>query len=119
MALTYPAVKWTRRRGRGSARRTFVWGRLVAAIHAILEIHERESHVTPVFESGPHTRTEVPRSPLLYLTPDIQEEELFLPVVASGRDPVTERDLRPIVAEVDCGRQRRMRRRLTDVDPCP
>jgi len=33
---------------------------------------------------------------LLYLAPDIQEELLFLPLVTSGKDPVTERDLRPI-----------------------
>lgn len=33
---------------------------------------------------------------LLHLAPDIQEEILFLPPVAEGRDPVTERDLRPV-----------------------
>jgi len=49
---------------------------------------------------------------LLYLAPDIQEELLFLPLVTSGKDPVTERDLRPIVAEVDWGRQRRMWKEL-------
>ena len=45
---------------------------------------------------------------LLNLAPEIQEVILFLPRVESGRDPITERDLRPIVAEVDWGRQRRM-----------
>ena len=49
---------------------------------------------------------------LLYLAPDIQEELLFLPLVTSGKDPVTERDLRPIVAVVDWGRQRRMWKEL-------
>lgn len=34
---------------------------------------------------------------LLNLAPDIQEEILQLPAVASGRDPITERDLRPIL----------------------
>lgn len=43
---------------------------------------------------------------LLLLAPDIQETLLFLPRVESGKDPVTERDLRPVVAEVDWVRQR-------------
>lgn len=45
---------------------------------------------------------------LLHLAPDIQEELLFLPRVERGKDPVTERDLRPIVSEVGWGRQREM-----------
>lgn len=45
---------------------------------------------------------------LLLLAPDIQEELLFLPRVVSGKDPVHEKMLRPIAAEVDWGRQRRM-----------
>jgi len=43
---------------------------------------------------------------LLHLAPDIQEEVLFLPRVSDGRDPITERDLRPIAAEADWERQR-------------
>jgi len=43
---------------------------------------------------------------LLYLAPDIQEAILDLPPVTEGRDPVTERDIRGIAAEVDWGRQR-------------
>lgn len=43
----------------------------------------------------------------LNLAPDIQEGFLFLPRVESGPDPVTERDLRPIMAEPDWRRQRR------------
>ena len=43
---------------------------------------------------------------LLNLAPDIQEALLFLPRVERGRDPVTERELRSVVAEVDWGRQR-------------
>ena len=35
---------------------------------------------------------------LLHLAPDIQEQVLDLPLVERGRDPVTERDLRPIAA---------------------
>jgi len=43
---------------------------------------------------------------LLHLAPAIQEELLFLPVVLAGTDPMTERDLRPIVTGVDWGKQR-------------
>lgn len=40
------------------------------------------------------------------LAPDIQEELLLLTPVRKGRDPITERDLRPIAAELDWPRQR-------------
>ena len=43
---------------------------------------------------------------LTLLAPDIQEAILFLDPVVKGRDPLTERDLRPLVAEPDWGRQR-------------
>ena len=45
---------------------------------------------------------------LLHLDPDIQEAILFLPTVEHGRDPITERELRPIVAAPDWRKQRRM-----------
>jgi hypothetical protein len=45
---------------------------------------------------------------LTLLAPDIQEALLFLPPVQSGRDPITERDLRPIAAEPNWARQRAM-----------
>ncbi len=45
---------------------------------------------------------------LLHLAPDIQEAILFLPRVESGRDPVSERELRPLVALPDWRKQRRM-----------
>ncbi|QDU80635.1 hypothetical protein Pla110_23660 [Polystyrenella longa] len=45
---------------------------------------------------------------LLNLAPDIQETILHLPRVESGRDTVTERDLRPIVLQEDWRQQRRM-----------
>jgi len=45
---------------------------------------------------------------LLNLAPDIQEQILFLPRTEQGRDPVAERDLRPVAAEADWGEQRRM-----------
>jgi hypothetical protein len=45
---------------------------------------------------------------LLHLAPDIQAEILSLPRVEKGRDPITERDLRPIAAIVDWRKQRRV-----------
>lgn len=42
---------------------------------------------------------------LLNLAPDIQEDILFLPPTESGKDPITERDLRPIAAEADWAKQ--------------
>lgn len=45
---------------------------------------------------------------LLHLAPEIQEEILFLPQVIEGKDPVHEKMLRPIAAEPDWGKQRRM-----------
>ena len=49
---------------------------------------------------------------LLHLAPDIQEALLDLPRVVEGKDPVTERDLRPIAAEIDWDVQRAMWRAL-------
>ncbi len=49
---------------------------------------------------------------LLHLAPEIQEALLLLPPVESGRDPITERELRPIAAEVDWQNQRRMWRKV-------
>jgi hypothetical protein len=49
---------------------------------------------------------------LLNLAPEIQEAILLLPSVERGRDPVTERDLRPIAAVADWGVQRGMWERI-------
>ncbi len=49
---------------------------------------------------------------LRLLAPEIQEDILFLPRVHEGRDPITERDLRPLVAELEWADQRRMWRSL-------
>ncbi|QDU39710.1 hypothetical protein Mal4_40560 [Maioricimonas rarisocia] len=49
---------------------------------------------------------------LLHLAPDIQEELLLLPRVRSGRDPIHEKMLRPVAAEVDWGRQRELWRAI-------
>ena len=43
---------------------------------------------------------------LLNLAPDIQEQILDLPAINSGRAIITERTLRPVVAELDWGTQR-------------
>jgi hypothetical protein len=46
------------------------------------------------------------------LAPDIQEAILFLPAIKHGPDQITERDLRPLAAEPDWGRQREMLAKL-------
>jgi hypothetical protein len=51
-------------------------------------------------------------SNLTLLAPDIQEVILFLSRVNDGRDPITERQLRPIAAELDWASQREMWSRL-------
>jgi len=43
---------------------------------------------------------------LLHLAPDIQDELLKLPLVQSGDDPITERDMRPIAGVWDWRQQR-------------
>jgi hypothetical protein len=45
---------------------------------------------------------------LLHLAPDIQETILFLPRTIKGDDPIHEKMLRPITAEVSWQRQRRV-----------
>lgn len=50
---------------------------------------------------------------LLHLAPDIQEEILFLPPVTEGRDPVTERDLRPVATKLAWSDQREIWRHHT------
>jgi hypothetical protein len=53
---------------------------------------------------------------LLHLAPDIQETLLFLPRVQRGKDPIQERQLRPIAAIPDWRKQRRMWTELTSRD---
>ena len=50
---------------------------------------------------------------LLNLAPDIQEEVLLLLPTERGRDPISERHLRPIAAVADWRRQRQMWRVLS------
>jgi hypothetical protein len=54
---------------------------------------------------------------LLSLAPDIQEQLLYLPAIAHGRDVVTERTLRPVVADLDWGAQRAKWERLRPTAP--
>ena len=49
---------------------------------------------------------------LLGLAPDIQEEILFWPVVACGRDPIQLRHLQPLARMLDWSQQRRLWRKL-------
>ncbi len=49
---------------------------------------------------------------LLNLTPDIQEQVLFMPEVSRGRNALSEREIRPIAAMADWDEQRRIWRRL-------
>jgi hypothetical protein len=50
---------------------------------------------------------------LMNLAPDIIEAVLYMPIVERGRDPITERDLRPITAVVSWAKQRRMWKALS------
>ena len=55
----------------------------------------------------------------LNLAPDIQEAILFLPRTLKGHDPIGERELRPLCAETNWKKQRRLwgslrERRMTD-----
>ena len=52
---------------------------------------------------------------LTLLASDVQEAVLFLPRVQRGPDPITERDLRSIVAQPDWQKQRQMWRRLKGI----
>ncbi|MCW2892958.1 MAG: hypothetical protein JWO75_2447 [Actinomycetia bacterium] len=49
---------------------------------------------------------------LNHLAPDIQEDLLHLPPVENGRDPIHERMLRPVCAEIAWERQREVWRQL-------
>jgi hypothetical protein len=51
---------------------------------------------------------------LLLLAPDIQKQLLFLSPVVSGKDRITERHLRPIVAQADWKTQRKLWRKLSN-----
>ncbi len=54
---------------------------------------------------------------LNYLAPDIQEELLFLPSTKTGRERIHEKLLRPITAEMDWQKQRKMWAQLKQQTP--
>jgi hypothetical protein len=45
---------------------------------------------------------------LLYLAPDLQQTLLFLPRTIQGRDPIRERHIRPLAAELEWRKQWRL-----------
>lgn len=49
---------------------------------------------------------------LLHLAADIQEQILFLPPVLKGNDPIHEKILRPLTAQINWAKQREMWRAL-------
>ena len=49
---------------------------------------------------------------LMTLAPNIQEAILFLPRTVAGQDPISERQVRRVAAEVDWSRQRQVWQRL-------
>lgn len=54
---------------------------------------------------------------LLHLAPDIQEALLVLPRTENGRNPISERDLRPLAAIPDWRKQRAAWRQKLDCRP--
>ena len=49
---------------------------------------------------------------LLQLAPEIQEALLFLPRTVKGRDPIRERHIRPLAAELEWRKQRQLWKKL-------
>ena len=52
---------------------------------------------------------------LLLLAPDIQEEILFLPLTDKAQEPISDRDMRPVVAELDWEKQRLLWKRILEI----
>ena len=76
----------------------------------------REGEVVSQSELARLTHVTQPRMTqilnLLHLAPDIQESILFLPRTITGRDPIHEKMLRPICAEICWNHQRKMFNKL-------
>ncbi len=69
---------------------------------------------TELAELGHVTRARVTQiMNLLHLAPDIQEAILNLPRVSEGRAPIVERHIRPIAAEPEWAKQRRLWQQIT------
>jgi len=80
----------------------------------------RDGHVADQSELARLAHVTQPRMTqimnLLHLAPDIQEAILHLPPVMEGRDPITERDLRPIARVKDWRQQRGLWREIRGVN---
>ena len=76
----------------------------------------REERVTGLSELAELAHVTQPRMTqimnLNHLAPDIQEEVLHLPSVEDGRDPIHERKLRPVCAELGWDQQRVLWKRM-------
>ena len=89
--------------------------RLLALAHRFERLIEDGAVVdqAQLAELGHVTRARVTQiMNLLQLAPEIQDEILHMPRVAHGRDPISERDVRPIAGELRWDRQRVMWQRL-------
>ena len=83
--------------------------RLLALAHHIQELLDtgQVRDLAEVARRGHVTRARVTQiMNLLLLAPDIQEEVLLLPPTNSGPDPITERDLRTLLATPSFAAQR-------------
>ncbi len=89
--------------------------RLLALAHRI-DSMVRDDEITDYADAARRlnlTRARVTQiTNLLLLAPRIQEAVLDLPLVTNGRDPVTERQVRPITAEPDWNKQLTMWRQI-------
>lgn len=73
---------------------------------------------TALAELGHVTRARVTQiMNLRHLAPDIQEAILHLPRVTEGDDPLAERNLRPLAAEINWRKQRAMWKKLCPQQP--
>ena len=82
--------------------------RLLALAHAIDRMvrHGELRDLADAARALGMTRARISQiASLLLLAPEIQQAILDLPLVTTGRDPITERQLRPITAEPDWSKQ--------------
>lgn len=91
--------------GKGRTPRVTRLMRLALRFDDLLQRGEVES-MADLARAGHVTRARMSQvMNFLHLCPEIQRALLELPPVYRGRDPISERDLRPIMAEMDWSRQ--------------